>query len=35
MSLVMEWAALHQQELMKDWKLAESYQKLKKITPLE
>lgn len=35
LSLVMEWAAMHQQALMKDWKLAESYQKLEKITPLE
>lgn len=32
---LMEWAALHQLELLKDWKLAESYQKLEKIAPLE
>ncbi len=35
LSLVMEWAVIHQNELMKDWKLAESYQKLEKIAPLE
>lgn len=35
LSLVMEWAALHNKELMKDWKLAENLQKLKKIKPLE
>jgi hypothetical protein len=35
LSLVIEWAALHQQELMKDWKLAENLQKLEKIAPLE
>lgn len=35
LSLVMEWAMLHQQELMKDWKLAEKMQKLEKIAPLE
>lgn len=35
LSLVMEWAALHQEELMQDWKLAENMQKLEKIKPLE
>lgn len=35
LSLVMEWAALHQRELMKDWILAENLQKLEKIAPLE
>ncbi|KAF3363222.1 Uncharacterized protein PHSC3_000240 [Chlamydiales bacterium STE3] len=35
LSLVIEWAALHQQELIKDWKLAEKLQKLEKIAPLE
>lgn len=35
LSLVMEWAALHQQELTNDWDLAKDYQKLKKIAPLE
>lgn len=34
-SLVMEWAALHQKELMRDWDLAEDLQKLEKIPPLE
>jgi len=27
LSLVMEWAAIHQKELMNDWKRAESLQK--------
>lgn len=35
LSLVMEWAALHQQELLNDWKLAENFQKPEKIPPLE
>ena len=35
LSLVMEWAALHNEELMSDWKLAENLQKLEKIKPLE
>ncbi len=35
LSLVMEWAAIHQQELMKDWKLAEKLQKPEKIAPLD
>jgi hypothetical protein len=35
LSLVIEWAALHKQELMKDWKLAENLQKPEKIPPLE
>lgn len=35
LSLVIEWAVIHQQELMKDWSLAENLQKLKKIPPLE
>jgi hypothetical protein len=35
LSLVMEWAALHHQELLKDWERAETHQQLKKIPPLE
>ena len=35
LSLVMEWAALHQQELMEDWKRAEICENLEKIPPLE
>jgi hypothetical protein len=35
LSLVMEWAAIHRDALLKDWKLAESQQKLEKIPPLE
>jgi hypothetical protein len=31
----MEWAALHQHELLHDWKLAEKLQKLEKIAPLK
>lgn len=34
LGLVMEWAALHQQELLEDWKRAETCEKLEKIPPL-
>jgi hypothetical protein len=34
-SLVMEWAALHKDELLKDWQLAENSEKLESIRPLE
>jgi hypothetical protein len=33
--LVMEWASLHQDELMEDWQLAREQKPLKKIEPLE
>jgi len=33
--LVMEWAALHKEELREDWALAEQQAPLKKIKPLE
>lgn len=35
LGLVMEWASLHQQELIEDWELAEQWQALKPIAPLE
>ena len=35
MGLVLEWAALHQEELLADWDLARSHQTLLKIAPLE
>jgi len=35
MSLVTEWAGLHQAELMEDWKLARQEEELKLIAPLE
>ena len=35
LGLVMEWAALHRQELMDDWELARQNATLKKISPLE
>lgn len=35
LSLVMEWAAIHQAELLDDWKRAESRQDLEQIPPLE
>jgi hypothetical protein len=35
LQLVQEWRALHKQELLEDWRLAEQRQPLKKITPLE
>lgn len=34
-SLVAEWAALHQAELMENWELARQQAPLKKIDPLE
>ena len=34
-ALVLEWAALHRDELMEDWKLCETRQQPKKIAPLE
>ena len=35
LGLVMEWASLHQHELMQDWELARQQAELKKIAPLE
>ncbi len=35
MGLVIEWANLHQQELMDDWQRAQARQELLKISPLE
>ena len=35
LSLVKEWAAMHKDELIEDWKLAEADAKLKPIPPLE
>ena len=35
LGLVVEWAALHRQELMDDWNLARQQQPLKRIAPLE
>jgi hypothetical protein len=34
LSLVIEWAALHQRELMDNWRLARQDQKPRKIEPL-
>ncbi len=33
--LVLEWASLHREELMEDWKLCEMRQTPKKIAPLD
>jgi hypothetical protein len=33
--LVIEWAALHQEELLADWERAQAQQELLKIAPLE
>lgn len=33
--LVLEWASLHEAELLENWQLAREGQPLKKITPLE
>jgi len=35
LGLVMEWAAMHTEELMEDWNLARSQEPLKPIRPLE
>ncbi|CAA7613348.1 DUF4160 domain-containing protein [Magnetospirillum sp. UT-4] len=35
MGLVIEWAALHRNELMEDWRLARQEKPLNKIAPLE
>jgi hypothetical protein len=35
LGLVIEWATLHQQELLDDWESARAQQALRKIAPLE
>lgn len=35
MGLVVEWAALHRQELLTDWERAQAQQELLRIPPLE
>jgi len=35
MGLVIEWATLHQQELLADWERAQAQQELQKIPPIE
>lgn len=35
LSLVVEWAQIHQNALMQDWKYAEDNKKLQKIPPLQ
>ncbi len=35
LGLVIEWAAIHQQELLEDWQLARLNQPLQPISPLE
>jgi hypothetical protein len=35
LSLVLEWAALHRQELLENWNLCEAKQSLRAIPPLE
>lgn len=35
LGLVMEWAALHQAELLEDWRLAEELMPLKSVSPLQ
>ena len=34
-ALVVEWAALHQGELLEDWELAQSLRQLNKVEPLQ
>lgn len=35
LSAVIDWYAIHKEELLNDWKLAETQKPLKKIEPLE
>ncbi|MEJ2745241.1 MAG: DUF4160 domain-containing protein [bacterium] len=35
MGLVIEWATLHHQELLADWKRAQAQEELQKIPPIE
>jgi hypothetical protein len=35
LGLVIEWASLHQQELLENWEAAKQWQTLKSIAPLE
>jgi hypothetical protein len=35
LNAVLEWYALHREELLEDWRLAEKHQPLRKIPPLE
>ena len=35
LGLIMEWAKIHQEELMKEWKLAQNKKSLFKIEPLK
>jgi hypothetical protein len=35
LGLVIEWATVHQQELLADWNRAQTQQKLDRIAPLE
>ena len=35
LGLVMEWAALHQEELLNDWELARASKALQKVEPLK
>ena len=35
LGLVIEWASIHQEELMKDWERARRQESLEPITPLE
>jgi len=35
LALVLEWASVHRDELMEDWRLCESLQQPKKISPLD
>lgn len=35
LAMVLEWASLHRQELLDDWRLAEQHEPLKPIEPLD
>ena len=35
LGMVMEWAAIHREEIFENWQRAENFEKLKKIQPLK
>jgi len=35
LSLVVEWAIEHREELLEDWRLAQAHQPLRRVAPLE
>jgi len=35
LGMVMEWAAIHREEILENWRRAENFEELKKIQPLK